>query len=86
MFTLIITLIKIIDNLFFRHYLPFLLNFYYEFKDGLSLKIKNLDIHLYSIATKYLWNNALVEYIDNWTQSYSLVIIYRNRQKYYLTG
>ena len=34
-------------------------------KDGLSLKIKNLDFHLYFIATKYLWNNALVEYIDN---------------------
>ena len=32
---------------------------------GLSLKIKNLNIHLYSIATKYLWNNALVEHIDN---------------------
>ena len=30
-----------------------------------SLKIKIWDIHLYFIATKYLWNNALVEYIDN---------------------
>jgi len=35
-------------------------------KDGLSFKINILQIHLYSIATKYLWNNALVEYIDNW--------------------
>jgi len=31
------------------------------------LKIKNLDIYLYMyfIAKKYLWNNILVEYIDN---------------------
>ena len=35
------------------------------FKDGLSLKIKKIPIHLYLIATKYLYNNALVEYIDN---------------------
>ena len=45
------------------------------FKGGISLKIKNLHIHLYLIATKYLWNNALVEYIHNWTRSYSLIII-----------
>ena len=32
-------------------------------KDGLPLEIKNLHIHLYFIATKYLLNNALVEYI-----------------------
>ena len=44
-------------------------------KGGLPLKTKHLHIHLYFIATKYLWNNALVEDIDNWTQSYSLVII-----------
>ena len=52
-------------------------------KGGLLLKIKNLNIHLYQyfIVTKYLWNDALVEYIDNWTQSYSLVIIYRNHKK-----
>ena len=30
-----------------------------------SLKIKQLDIYLYFIATKYLWNNAPVEYMDN---------------------
>jgi len=42
---------------------------------GLSLKIKNLPIHLYFIATKYLWNNAIVKYKDNWTQFSSLVII-----------
>ena len=30
-----------------------------------DLKIKNIDIHLYFIATKYLWNKALVEYKDN---------------------
>jgi len=35
------------------------------FKDGLSLKIKNLNIHLYCITTQYLWNYALVEDIDN---------------------
>jgi len=49
-----------------------------------SKLIKITYIHLYSIATKYFWNNALVEYIDNW--SYSLVIIYQNCQKQYLTG
>jgi len=37
-----------------------------ELKDGLSLKIKNLHIRLYFIATKYLYNNALVEYMGNW--------------------
>jgi len=35
------------------------------FKDGLSLKIKILHIHLYFIATPYLYNYALVEDIDN---------------------
>ena len=50
-------------------------------KDGLSLKIKNLDIHLYFIATKYSWNNSLVEDIDNLILSYSLFIKYWNRQK-----
>ena len=33
------------------------------------------------MATKYLQNNAFIEYIDNWTWSYSLVIMYHNRQK-----
>mgnify|MGYP006890323239 CR=1 FL=1 len=37
-------------------------------------------------ATKYLWINALAEYIDKWTRPYSLVIIYRNHLKRYLTG
>ena len=50
--------------------------FYSDFKGGLSLKTKYWHIHLYFIATKYLWNNALVEYIDNWNRSYSLVTIY----------
>ena len=60
-----------------------------KFKDG--LKIKNLHIHLYFIATQYLWNYALLEdidnwtrsyiLIDNWTRSYILIIIYWNRQK-----
>ena len=40
-------------------------------------KFKKIHIHLYFIAT-YLCNNAPVEDIDNWTWSYSLVIIYRN--------
>jgi len=39
-------------------------------KGGPSLKIKTLHIRLYFIATKYLWSNDLVEYIDKWTQSY----------------
>ena len=43
-----------------------------SFKGGLSLKFKNLNTRLYFIATKYLWNNSLVEHIDNWTRSYSL--------------
>ena len=38
-----------------------------SFKDRLSLKIKINNIHLYFIATQYLWNYALVEDIDNWT-------------------
>ena len=44
-------------------------------KDGLSLKTKILQIYLYFIATQNLWNYALVEDIDNWTQSYILIII-----------
>ena len=54
---------------------------YVVFKGGLLLKNKNKNIHLYFIATKYLWNNAIVEYIDNWARSYSIVIIYQKRQK-----
>ena len=50
-------------------------------KGGLSLKTKNWHIHLYFIATKSLLNNALVEYINNWTKLHSLVIIYWFRQK-----
>ena len=41
----------------------------------------HLHIHLYSIGPMYLWNNALVEYIDSSTWSYSLVFIYRSHQK-----
>ena len=55
-------------------------------RDGLLLKIKILHIYLYFIATEYWWNNALVEYIDNWTQSYSQIIIYRNHQKIIFNG
>jgi len=44
-------------------------------KGGLSLKKQQLHIHLYSIATTYLWNNVLVEYMDNCTRFYNLVII-----------
>ena len=55
------------------------------FKGGLSLKIKNVHIHLYFIATQYLWKYALVEDIvadiDNWTRSFILIIIYWSRQK-----
>ena len=40
-------------------------------KVDFSLKKTQKHIHLYFIATKYLWKNALMEYIDN---SYSLVI------------
>ena len=47
------------------------------FKSGLSLIIKRLHIQLYFIDIKYLWNNALVEYIDNWTRFYSPVIKYK---------
>jgi len=50
-------------------------------KDELSLKINNLHIHMYILATHYLWNYALVEDIDNWTRSYIVIIIYWNRQK-----
>ena len=34
-------------------------------KDGLLRKIKNIHIHLYFIATEYVCNNPLMEYIDN---------------------
>ena len=51
-------------------------------KDGLSLKIKNVHIHLYFIAIQYLlWTYAILKDIDNWTRSYILVIIYWNRPK-----
>ena len=53
-------------------------------KDVHSLKIKILHNHLYFISTEYLWNKALVEYIDIWTRSCSLVIIYRNHHKIFL--
>ena len=49
------------------------------------LKMKKIHMHLYFKAEQYVWNNAFVDqeynYIDNWTGSFSLVIIYRNRQK-----
>ena len=52
------------------------------FKDALSLKIKKKHIPLYFIEdANNLCNNVLVEYIDNWTQSYILAIIYQIRQK-----
>jgi len=38
---------------------------YVVFKDRLSPKTKHLNIHLYFNATKYLWNNALVNYTDS---------------------
>ena len=38
-------------------------------------------IHLYFIVKMYLWNSALVEYLDNWTLSYRLVNLYPNHQK-----
>jgi len=36
-----------------------------KFKVGFSLKLKKMHIQLYLIATMYLYNNALVEHIDN---------------------
>ena len=44
---------------------PFYKKTWNTVKDGLSLKIKNLLAQLYFIATKYLWINARVEYIDD---------------------
>ena len=38
-------------------------------KDRFLLKIKTLRIYLYFMGTKYLWSNALVQYIDYWTQA-----------------
>ena len=49
-------------------------------KGGFILKIKQFFFYLYFIATQYLWSNALLVYMDNWTQSFSLVIIYWNCQ------
>ena len=34
-------------------------------KDGLSLEINKIHIHLYFIAIQYLWKYAFVEDIDN---------------------
>ena len=41
---------------------------YKQLKDVLSLKIKKIHIHLYSIATQY-WKYAILEDIENWTRS-----------------
>ena len=38
---------------------------FFNFKGGLSLNMKKIHNRLYFIATKYLRNNVLVEYIDN---------------------
>mgnify|MGYP006890310421 CR=1 FL=1 len=40
-----------------------------------------VHIHMYFIATQYLWMYGVVEDEDNWTQSFILIIIYWNRQK-----
>ena len=71
----------------YSKYYIFLYYFAISFiKGGHSLKVKSLHIHLYLIATKYLWDNALVECLDNWTRSYSLVVIYRNCEKQIFNG
>ena len=51
-------------------------------------KSLNLHIYLYFIATKYLFNNDLVEYINNSAQPNSLVhvLIYQNCPKKKLSG
>ena len=49
-------------------------------------KIKNIYIHLYFIATQYLWNYALVSDIDNWTWTYIVISIYWNRQNTIVNG
>ena len=70
-----------VSKMFLRCEITFIQMMY--LKGGLLLKIKNLNIHLYQdfIVIKYLWKNTFVDYIDNWTRSYSLVIIYRNHKK-----
>ena len=75
----------------YRVLLPVLLKWFWDnvwqksecwsLKYGISVQIKNIHIHWYFIATKYLiWNNAFVGYIDIWTRVYSLVTIYLNNQ------
>ena len=54
-------------------------------KSGLWITIKKyMYIHLCFIATKNFPYNSPVEDIDNSTWSYSLVIIYQDRQKIYI--
>jgi len=48
-------------------------------------KIRKKTYSFNFIVTKYLWNYVFVEYIDNATRYNSLVIIYSNHQKWYLT-
>ena len=69
-----------------KHIFDQTLQCYIDLKVDFRSKYKKIiHIRLYFIAATYLWNNALVEYIDR-TRSYSLVIISRNCHKSYLMG
>ena len=57
----------------------------YLFRIDLKMDFRSkklfLHIHLYFLATQYLWKYALVADIDNWTRCYILIIMNWNRQK-----
>ena len=38
-------------------------------------------VYIFIYTSKYVYNNARVADIDNWTRSYILIIIYWNCQK-----
>ena len=56
----------------------------YLFRIDLKMDFRSkrlfLHIHLYFLATQYLWKYALVEDRDNWTRCYILIIMNWNRQ------
>jgi len=60
-------------------------NSQFECQEFFTLKIKSLHIHLYFIATQYLWHYALVQDIDNWTRSYTEIVI-NNIERVSLAG
>ena len=59
------TVLKLASSQLYVRTLDSIYTIPYSFKDGLSLKIKIIHIHLYFIATQDLCKYALVEDIDD---------------------